>query len=163
MLSNRVFPVLIVTAKRGKKSLVVVQIPVDVRNLSASFYSNGRNLNEGDSLIKRQKPVLGYYSCLHAKSLLHAAECDDSEYTSIESCRILPDGDIEWVMATASDAKGWLPMWAQKLGVPGAVVKDVGLFIRWIRSGLTMSRPDTGYPNDSSGTDTVPSWESGSA
>ena len=36
-------------------------------------------------------------------------------------------------MATASDAKGWLPMWMQKLGVPGAVVKDVGLFIGWIR------------------------------
>ena len=34
-------------------------------------------------------------------------------------------------MATASDAKGYLPMWTQKLGVPGAVVKDVGLFMKW--------------------------------
>lgn len=34
-------------------------------------------------------------------------------------------------MATASDAKGYLPMWAQKLGVPGAVVNDVGLFMKW--------------------------------
>ena len=50
-------------------------------------------------------------------------------------------------MATASDAKGWLPMWVQKLGVPGAVVKDVGLFIRWIRNKGPMSRPGTGSPN----------------
>ena len=44
---------------------------------------------------------------------------------------MLPDQNIEWIMATASDAKGWLPMWMQKMGVPSAVVKDVGLFIEW--------------------------------
>lgn len=35
-------------------------------------------------------------------------------------------------MATASDAGGYLPMWAQKLGIPGAVVNDVGLLMKWI-------------------------------
>ena len=40
--------------------------------------------------------------------------------------------EIEWVMATASDAKGWLPMWLQKTSVPGAVVKDVGFFVDWV-------------------------------
>ncbi len=45
---------------------------------------------------------------------------------------MLPDQNIEWTMATASDAKGWLPMWAQKMGVPSAVVKDVGYFISWV-------------------------------
>ena len=34
-------------------------------------------------------------------------------------------------MATASDAKGNLPMFAQKMGVPGAVLKDVGYFVGW--------------------------------
>ena len=34
---------------------------------------------------------------------------------------MLPDQNIEWTMATASNAKGWLPMWAQKMGVPSAV------------------------------------------
>ena len=34
-------------------------------------------------------------------------------------------------MATASDAKGNLPMFVQKFGVPGAVLKDVGFFIGW--------------------------------
>ena len=55
--------------------------------------------------------------------------------------------NIEWIMATASDAKGWLPMWAQKMGVPGAVVKDVGLLIKWVseqRSSLSDYEPATG-------------------
>lgn len=60
MLSNRVFPVLVVTAKRGKHSFVVVQIPVDISSLTVAMYSNGRNLREGDSALKRKKPVLGY-------------------------------------------------------------------------------------------------------
>ena len=42
-------------------------------------------------------------------------------------------GEVNWIMATASDAKGWLPMWMQKLGVPGAVVKDVGLVMKWLQ------------------------------
>ena len=60
-------------------------------------------------------------------------------YTSIERCYKLPDGQIDWIMATASDAKGWLPMWMQKIGVPGAVVKDVGLLMKWV-SGRRASR-----------------------
>ena len=54
-----------------------------------------------------------------------------SVYTSIERCKMTPSGDIEWIMATASDAKGNLPMAAQKLGVPGAIVNDVGFFMKW--------------------------------
>lgn len=53
-------------------------------------------------------------------------------YTSIECCRIAEDESIQLTMATASDAKGSLPMWTQKLGVPGAIVKDVGFLIKWI-------------------------------
>lgn len=53
---------------------------------------------------------------------------------------MLPDQNLEWVMATASDAKGWLPMWAQKMGVPSAVVKDVGLFIGWVKTRRPLSR-----------------------
>ncbi len=55
---------------------------------------------------------------------------------------MLPDQNIEWMMATASDAKGWLPKWAQKIGVPSAVVKDVGLFIRWVAKQRPFFRND---------------------
>jgi len=56
-------------------------------------------------------------------------------YTSIERIRVLPtNGDVEWIMATASDAGGVLPQWMQNLAVPGAVAKDVELFMSWIPS-----------------------------
>jgi len=41
------------------------------------------------------------------------------------------NGEIVWDMATASNAKGALPMAVQKLGIAGAIVKDVGLFLDW--------------------------------
>jgi Protein of unknown function (DUF3074) len=63
------------------------------------------------------------------KSLVVAA------YTSIERIRILPNsGEIEWIMATASDAGGVLPQWLQNLAVPGKVAHDVDMFLAWIPS-----------------------------
>ncbi|KAL9603369.1 MAG: hypothetical protein Q9219_001231 [cf. Caloplaca sp. 3 TL-2023] len=112
-LSPRVFSVLVITAKTGAQDFVVVQLPIDIESLPEAFYSNGRNVKEGDSSLKRRKPILGIY-------------------TSIERCVLTADNEIEWTMATASDAKGWLPMWAQKMGVPGAVIKDVGFLMNWI-------------------------------
>lgn len=48
------------TAKTGPFSFIVVQIPVNVSSLHEAFYSSGRNLKEGDTEIKRKRPVLGY-------------------------------------------------------------------------------------------------------
>ncbi|RGP59327.1 hypothetical protein FSPOR_11413 [Fusarium sporotrichioides] len=53
-------------------------------------------------------------------------------YSSIERVRELEDGNLEWMMGTVSDAKGLVPMWAQKLGLSAAIAKDVGMFMRWI-------------------------------
>ncbi|KAF2142106.1 uncharacterized protein K452DRAFT_287314 [Aplosporella prunicola CBS 121167] len=113
---NRVFCVLVVTAKTAESSFVVVQIPIDLSDFSDAdvLYGNGRNKRDAESALKRKKVIVG-------------------EYVSIERVTLTEDGDIQWVMATASDAKGWLPMPMQKLGVPGAVVKDVGLFMKWTR------------------------------
>lgn len=53
-------------------------------------------------------------------------------YTSVERGELLEnDTKVRWQMATASNAGGSLPMWAQKMGLPGAVVKDVGFFMDW--------------------------------
>lgn len=61
MLSNRVFPVLVATAKRkGANAFIVVQVPVDVSDLKDAFYSNRRNLVEGNTLLKKTPPVIGY-------------------------------------------------------------------------------------------------------
>ncbi|WPG98767.1 Hypothetical protein R9X50_00156300 [Acrodontium crateriforme] len=103
-LNNRVFPVMILTARRASPAaLIVVQVPVDTSKISTSKYCGG----------KGSKTTTGMY-------------CSVEYCTLIES-----DSKVKWQMATASDAKGSVPMWAQKMGVPGAVVKDVGLFIGW--------------------------------
>ncbi|KAL8764037.1 MAG: hypothetical protein Q9184_000325 [Pyrenodesmia sp. 2 TL-2023] len=132
-LSTRVFPVLVVTARTGKNAFIVVQRPVDIESHPEAFYSNGRNLQEGDSYLKRKKPVLG--SVKHGSSPLMmfvVLIVPGSVYTSIERCVLTENDEIEWTMATTSDAKGWLPKPAQKMGVPGAIVKDVGFFMKWI-------------------------------
>lgn len=64
MLLNRVFPVVVLTAKTGQYDFIVVQMPVDVGNVKSAMYSNGRNIQEGDSELKRQKPILGYVKIL---------------------------------------------------------------------------------------------------
>ncbi|KAH0287018.1 hypothetical protein M436DRAFT_78668 [Aureobasidium namibiae CBS 147.97] len=114
-LDNRAFPVLVVTARSaGPKdpSFLVVQIPVNITKLDKAMYSTHKNKTAGDTAEKRKPVTLG-------------------QYVSIERCTMVEDINVKWQMATASDAKGNLPMWAQKMGVPAAVVKDVGLFIGW--------------------------------
>lgn len=104
-LNDRVFPVLVITAKKSEE-FMVVQIPVDTTGMPAAKYPsyNGKG---GGSITP------GMYVSIERGELLDGRE------------------KVKWQMATASDAKGVLPMWAQKMGVPGAVVKDVGLFIDW--------------------------------
>lgn len=58
-------------------------------------------------------------------------------YVSVERVRRLPGqgedkGKIEWIMATASDAKGILPLFLQTKAVPGQIAKDVGMFLGWL-------------------------------
>ncbi|KAL8675333.1 MAG: hypothetical protein Q9168_000290 [Polycauliona sp. 1 TL-2023] len=121
-LSTRVFSVLVITATTGREDFIVVQLPVEIDTLKEAFYSNGRNITEGSSALKRKKPIMG-------------------QYTSIERCIKRPiSNDIEWTMATTSDAKGWLPMWAQKMGVPGAIAKDVDFLMNWIREKRPLER-----------------------
>lgn len=104
-LKDRVFPVLVATARRKEKDeLLVVQVPVNLRGVETAKYTGGSG--SGGTVT--------------------------GMYCSIERAEVVEGGEkVRWEMATASDAKGALPMWAQKLGVPGAVVKDVGLFIDW--------------------------------
>ncbi|KAI5466372.1 hypothetical protein BGZ63DRAFT_376061 [Mariannaea sp. PMI_226] len=53
-------------------------------------------------------------------------------YTSIEMVRETSGGEIEWIMGTASNAKGYLPMWMQRMAVPGQIAKDVDMFMDWV-------------------------------
>lgn len=112
--NKRVFPVLVIAGKKAAApaegtdhgtpgdSFTVVQIPVATQGLPGAKYHDVPKITGG-------------------------------LYCSIERCEVVEDGKkVQWSMATASNAKGALPMWAQKLGTPGAVVKDVGWFILWV-------------------------------
>ena len=103
-LKNRTFPVVQLAATlEGSKEFMVISIPLT--NFDKSPYSEFAK----------------------DKSLVVAA------YTSIERVRVLPgNGDIEWIMATASNAKGVLPQFVQNMAVPGAIAKDVEFFLSWI-------------------------------
>ena len=59
-LTTRTFPVLMASAKTAATESVIVHVPVDIQKLPQAFYSNGRNLREGDSELKRKKPVFGF-------------------------------------------------------------------------------------------------------
>jgi len=116
-LNNRVFSVVVITARSsGDPSIFfVVQIPVDVSGVSKALYSNGRNKQDGDSAEKKKEVTMG-------------------QYVSIERCELVDGGaNVKWQMGTASDAKGALPMWVQKMAVPGTVIKDVSYFIDWLQ------------------------------
>ena len=59
-LSPRVFSVLVATARQAAEdSILVVQVPVDISELPQAFYSNGRNLKEGEGGVRRKKVVMG--------------------------------------------------------------------------------------------------------
>jgi len=81
-LNDRVFSELIITAKKAEE-LLVVQIPVQTKGMPGTAY----NVNQFRKL-------------------------QDGMYVSIERAELLDDGaKVKWQMATASDAKGILPMW----------------------------------------------------
>jgi Protein of unknown function (DUF3074) len=129
-LKPRAFGVLVATASLvGKKNMaegdqekfVAVTVPVQLgMDVKAAFYANFKNLQQGEDSKKKREMVQGLYCAVETCTLRKKAQGDSEE--------------IEWVMATASDAKGILPMWMQKLALPGTVPKDVGYFMKWIKT-----------------------------
>ena len=141
-LQNRTFSTLVTRAITREGSFLVVQIPVDITKIPEALYANGRNVKDGETSQKKQKVTVG-------------------AYTSIERVKEQADGQIMWEMATTSDAKGMLPMSVQKMGIPGAVVKDVGFFIQWAQD----RRKETGGEgavDSSAGKDRPPNDDAGS-
>lgn len=104
-LQDRTFVVLqMVAAVVGKQEFIVVSIPI---------------------------PDFGQ---AHMSKLAKEENALIAVYVSVERVRKMDDGRIEWLMATASDAGGILPMWVQNIAMPGVIWKDVPLFLKWIAS-----------------------------
>ena len=104
-----------------KEKFVAVTVPVQLgMGVKKAFYANGRNVKDGENQMRKQEVVQGLYCAVETCTLRHKTDGQGEE--------------IEWVMATASDAKGNLPMFIQKLALPGAVPKDVSFFMKWIKT-----------------------------
>lgn len=132
LLKDRVFTVLQVTcvllspeagsaAAANCEEILVISIPVsDAESLTTASESPVR----GKSNNKEEDPF--------------RKDAVKGSYVSVERIRKLPttenDGQpqIEWIMATASDARGSLPGWVQTKAVPGQIAKDVTLFLKWV-------------------------------
>lgn len=147
----RCFPVLVITASVSESEFLAVTLPVDMRNYPGAFYSNKRNRKEGTD-SQSQKPVtLGMYVAVErvqkypkqanpatrAGSVqIQAGEAEAAPAPAVKHPRGHAEGEvdeeIEWIMATASHTRGNIPVVMQRMGVPGAIVKDVGLFLKWI-------------------------------
>lgn len=113
VLKDRVFPVLQMTAsvlgEGGEETDEFVVASVTVADFAAA--------PEAEHAAARQ----------HGDAVV-------ASYASVERIRrVAGGGDIEWIMATASDARGVLPMWVQTRAVPGQIAKDVGLFLAWVK------------------------------
>jgi hypothetical protein len=143
-LAPRCFPVLVVGGKllpqqqsggssaagRGsdcwesgeKQKFVVVTVPVQLGTaVKKAFYSSFRNLKEGKTEQEKSSVVLGLYAAVETCTLRDRVGGKEG------------DEEVEWTMSTASDASGNLPMWMQKMSMPGMLPKDVSYFMKWIK------------------------------
>jgi hypothetical protein len=101
-LNPRTFCTLVVAGNINSDCFVVAQIPVD-----------GSRLPDPSPSGSGKKTVTGTYVC-------------------IERCERQPGNDVIWTMASSSAAGGNLPQFAQNMGIPGLIAKDVGYFLKWI-------------------------------
>lgn len=116
-LQPRCFSVLVCTASLSDSSFIAVTIPLEL-GPELGYYSAGKNVSSETDAQRKKQTVVGAYAAVETVYLEKDAEGKEV---------------IDWTMATASDTRGNLPMFAQKMGLPGAVVKDVGFFLRWTR------------------------------
>jgi hypothetical protein len=121
----RCFSVLVATASLNENEFVAVTVPVNLgTSVASSMYSSGRNLKEGKTSQQRKSVVMGIYAAVET---VKRRPREGAEH-GVEG------QEVEWIMATASDAKGNLPMFVQKMSVPGLLPKDVSYFMKWIKS-----------------------------
>jgi hypothetical protein len=137
--NDRVFTVLVLTARQiGKEQFYIIEVPVKPGLPLQSSERKSHFVERcGISRYDSQHPT-GDQKRKQGKRLVHGVYCSVNRVTEVEHLpyyRIQP-GDskpVRWQMATASDAKGLIPMWIQKIEVPKKIAKDVPYFLDWIR------------------------------
>lgn len=120
VLRDRVFPVVQLTCSSEGGFLVVSLHVPDLLGASPSPPDEGVSGSGGSKGVKKKSK----------EDVARGAVV--GAYVSVERVRRDGSGSIEWIMATASDAKGVLPMWVQTRAVPGQVAVDVPYFLGWV-------------------------------
>ncbi|KIW30429.1 uncharacterized protein PV07_06172 [Cladophialophora immunda] len=122
--SPRCFPVLVATASISADEFLAVTVPVTLgTSVHDAIYSSGRNTRDGKTSQQRKSVVLGVYTAIE---IVRRKKGDVNVGKNWN--------EVEWIMATASDAKGNLPMWMQKMSLPGMISKDVSYFLKWVKT-----------------------------
>lgn len=130
-LSPRSFSILVATASADEDLFIAVTVPVSLNtSVDNAFYSVGRNIHDGETAQQRKEVVMGVYAAVETVRRDRAKQ------------------EIEWIMATASDARGNLPMWLQRVSLPSQVVKDVGNFLKWIQRVDDKEMKKDGHSHD---------------
>ncbi|KAK1826165.1 hypothetical protein QBC39DRAFT_386937 [Podospora conica] len=133
VLRDRAFPLVQVTCSsasgEGEFLVITLYVPDLLTSSSAAFPDD----NDGPS----RSPSPGSRRIKDKSKQDVARDAVAAAYVSVERVRRLPgdgdgDGSVEWIMATASDAKGVLPMFVQTRAVPGQVAVDVPYFLGWV-------------------------------
>ena len=136
-LNDRVFTVLLLAFTNkasASPEAIDMQLPIDLAAFPAPVLARSHshaNVAPNSSTDKKLKYQNNDASATAEQKSRNGKEVVEGTYVSWERLRQLDGGTTEWVMRTASDAGGVLPAWMQKLGVPGAIAKDVPLAVKF--------------------------------
>ncbi|KAF2259832.1 hypothetical protein CC78DRAFT_51114 [Lojkania enalia] len=132
-ITHRVFTQLVISANNTKyvqnrkfpvQELYVVQFPMDVSTIPAPFLQSRSHVDNRDKFMV---PTVHQASKFRNKCLVRGM------YTSVENMYANNRrGELVWSMATASDARGRLPLWAQNRAIPSKIAKDVRFVLKYM-------------------------------
>ena len=138
LLNDRVFTVLLVSfiptspAPGTLAQSIDLQFPVDLSNFPVAVKERSRAVSSmGKLTYKASDSASAFQKKQDGRKLV------EGRYVSLEKIsKVEVNGKVlsKWEMMTDSDAEGALPMGVQKLGIPGAIVKDVPLALKYIIS-----------------------------
>jgi hypothetical protein len=136
-LNDRVFTVLLLSFTNKASSspeAIDVQLPLNLSTFPTPILSRSHSHASITSTSAPDKKLVYQNDDVNATSeqkSRNGREVVEGRYVSWERIRKVDEVKTEWVMRTGSDAGGVLPVWMQKLGVPGAIAKDVPLAVKF--------------------------------
>ena len=137
-MNDRVFTVLLLsfTNKTSASAEAIdIQLPINLPTFPVPVLSRSHshaNITSNSTLEKKIEYQNSNANATSEQKSRNGKEVVEGRYVSWERIWKVDEGKTEWVMRTASDAGGVLPAWMQRLGVPGAIAKDVPLAVKFV-------------------------------